>query len=254
MKVKLLILFLLCCSCQGWKCGDKVVESGKVCDCSGEEITEDDYYDRDKECCPPPGPGHCEVTADDNDDYDYYDYYDDYNYHDMRGCPSHCEVTSEGDVKCQNSTVYRLYNQPCNGRCEGRDFPACPNANIIQGSGHQQCYYRNYTNDKTYDCLNRADEEQITLVDERGDIRDYSSVVPCETLIVGSWSEGLMCDEMCVPTYEWCNGNGWSCGNFTTTDAKLCQNYTFWNNKDCTRDNGGRVGGGTAMARDAPDL
>ena len=42
-------------SCHGWWCGySELRGSGKVCDCSGEEITQDEYRDK-KKCCSPPG-------------------------------------------------------------------------------------------------------------------------------------------------------------------------------------------------------
>ena len=73
MLPRLIFLILLCCLCQGWPCGDKEVEegSGKVCDCSGEKITENDYNKQGmnkKGCCPVTGPelGHCEVTREGN--------------------------------------------------------------------------------------------------------------------------------------------------------------------------------------------
>ena len=66
MEVRLLFLLLLCYPCHGWWCGySELSGSGKVCDCSGEEITQDEYRDK-KKCCPPPGPGHCEVNAEGN--------------------------------------------------------------------------------------------------------------------------------------------------------------------------------------------
>ena len=198
----MLFLFLLCCPCQGWWCGDKEVEwdSGK-CDCSGEEITLSDHYDNYKGCCPPPGPGHCEVT-------------------------------SERDVKCYNSTFYNDQYQPCNGECNWSSKTDCPAVNITQGSGHQQCYTRYYKNDGTYNCRNRGDEELITLEDKGEDIRDYSSVVPCDnpTDSGGDPVPGLKCDDTCLATSYWCSWHR-SCGSFTINNAKLCQNYTLLNKR-----------------------
>ena len=134
MGLRLIFLFLLRCPCQGWWCGDREVEwdSGKVCDCSGEEIV----FSYHKGCCTPPGPGHCDVSTEgnvrcNNSHVCYQPYkcgdtwlgrdktchcsedplsYDDYNFHYKGCCPppgaGHCEVTSEGDVKCYNSTIH----------------------------------------------------------------------------------------------------------------------------------------------------
>ena len=52
----------------------------------------------------------------------------------------------------------------------------CPNNDITQGSEHKQCYARDYSNDGTYNCVNRADEEYLRLLE---DTENYSSVVPC---------------------------------------------------------------------------
>ena len=276
MEVNLLFLFLLCCRCQGWKCGDKEIEDGsdKICDCSGEEITEyeRDEQDRDKKCCPLPGPVHCEVSTEGNvrcnNSHVCYSYkcgdtwlahdrtchcssdlisYQDFQYKDKVCCPppgpGHCEVTRQRDVKCYNSTVNK-YNQPCNGECANGEL--CE-GNITQGSGHQQCYktykmWQDDYNDKRYECVNRADKEQITVEEEGENPRNFSSVVTCTTIRGGP---GLMCGEECYATNKWClSRNRWEkgdCENFTTSDAKLCQNYTFWNNKDCNKYYKGRV-------------
>ena len=207
MEMRFLFLFLLYCSCQGWHCGDidLGVSGGKVCDCSGEVITWGEFLHLEKRCC-----------------------------------PGHCGVTSEGNGKCYNSTVHNRITQPCNGRCPHRSDirdTLCPE-NITQGSGHQQCYDRGKMNDRTYNCLNRADE-----LDEVEDIRNYSSVVPCDDPIdkygykVPGPGPGLMCGATCVLTSKWCSTSqdlSRICQqNFTTTDAELCQNFTFWNNQNC---------------------
>jgi len=250
MELKLFVLFLLCCPSQGWPCGDKEVEydSDYVCDCSGEKITLDDYIDSDKECCPPPGGGHCEVTTEGNvrcnNSRVCYDSFkcgdtrlggdktchcsadllsrDDYRNDDKRCCQppggGDCKVNSEGDVKCYNSTLHNREHQPCNGECYFSDHQLC------NGECRTAC-----------NCINRA-YEVGTMIE---DLRNYSSVVPCDNAT--DWlgysvaGGGLMCGEECLATAHWCRR--WACkicGNFTTTDAKLCQNYNFWNNKDCT--------------------
>ena len=69
-------------------------------------------YDDENRCCSPPGGGHCEVTT-------------------------------KGDVKCSNSTLYHGINQPCNGKCNGEDYggyTVCPDKKIREGAGHQECY------------------------------------------------------------------------------------------------------------------
>ena len=43
MELKVFFLFFLCSPSQGWACGDK--QSLEVCDCSGEKITGDDFFD-----------------------------------------------------------------------------------------------------------------------------------------------------------------------------------------------------------------
>ena len=139
MEVKLLFLLLLSCPCQGgWPCGDKWIEwiSGKVCDCSGKKITEKDWIRRRNGCCTTTSPGHYDVTKEGNvrcinSHVCYQPYkcgdtwlgrdktchcsedlfsYDDYENNDKGCCPppgaGHCEVTSEGDVKCYNSTIH----------------------------------------------------------------------------------------------------------------------------------------------------
>ena len=140
----MLVMFLLCCPCQGWPCGDKQIDedSGKVCNCSGEIITEDDYDDDDKGCCTPPDLGLCEET-------------------------------SEG-VNCYNSTIFNSLTQPCNGECFNSRDTVCPTTNITLGTEHQQCYEKSIHNDRKYNCLNRGDEEIITE-----DIRniDFSSAL-----------------------------------------------------------------------------
>ena len=154
-----MFLLVLCYPCQGWWCGYKELKGkGKLCDCSGEEITPDDYRDQKKRCCPPPSPGHCEVTEEGNgkcenslvcsdpfqcgdtrlggdktchcgdDDLTNDDYWE----HHKRCCtppgPGHCEATSEGDVKCLNSTAYSRDSQPCNGKCYYEEHQPCNGA------------------------------------------------------------------------------------------------------------------------------
>ena len=273
MKPKLLIMFFLCYPCQGgWPCGDNWVEygSGKLCDCSGDEITQDDWGRRRKGCCPPPGRGNCEVTTEgnvrcNNSHVCYFPYmcgdtrlgydktchcsadvFSDVDYVNNKGCcpppgQGHCEVTDGGNVKCHNSTVYHRETQPCNDKCSDPRYTLCPKETVTQGSGHPQCYHTDYNNDRTYNCVNRADEKQIRLEDTG---EDYSSVVPCDNPT--DWrgdpvgGPGLMCGDRCYPTYKWCKYTV-SCGSFTTTDANLCQNYTLWNNVNCTWYNRGRV-------------
>ena len=73
-----------------------------------------------------------------------------------------------------------------------------------------------------------------------GDMRN--SVVPCDnaTDFVGysvpGPVPGLMCGETCLATALWCKSDSFlSCGTFTSSSAKLCQNLTLWKNKDCTQ-------------------
>jgi len=86
------------------------------------------------------------------------------------------------------------------------------------------------------DCVNRVDEELR---------EDYSSVLPCDNPTdwgIPKAGPGLRCGDKCVATYLWCSSHPTDCGSFTTDDAKLCQNYTFWNNQDCNQYvNDGRV-------------
>ena len=159
MELKLLFLSVFCYPCQGWWCGySELKGEGKLCDCSGEEIKQEDYRAQKKRCCSPPSPGHCEVTKEGNgkcknslvcsDPYQCGDTRlggdkichcgedvltnDDYWEDHKRCCTppgsGHCEVTSEGDVKCSNSTAYSRDSQPCNGKCYYEEHQPCNGA------------------------------------------------------------------------------------------------------------------------------
>ena len=100
--------------------------------------------------------------------------------------------------------------------------------------GHRYCHYHDYDNDGTYDTIGRTDEENSVSKQESN--VDYNSLVPCRY----NNDTGLKCgQEECVPNNWWCRdewaytctsttGPGNRTTSFSSNDAKLCGNSTFW--------------------------
>ena len=213
-----------------WNCGDTRISRNGQCKCGSVTLQKSSYL-KHEWCC-----GDCSYEEDTGD----------------ANCPD--GVVMRGSDKscngqyCVDDTFYLCQSGDCiktsyYGNCHGYrcsdvdicnsddlqcDYDLCPGFNDAPATGHQECYNKDEeTNDGVYNCLNRADERNLTRSEE---IIDYESITPCE-----DWNDpGLMCGEDCKSlVYEWCNiDRPSSCRTnssvFTKSNPQLCQNKTFW--------------------------
>ena len=97
--------------------------------------------------------------------------------------------------------------------------------------GHHMCNYSNLHNNGKYDTITREDETDLDILSTKKVEIDYSSIKDCKDIANRT---GYLCGEQCRQPYEWCQPDNFvSCGSFTSNNAQLCSNTTFWEKKSC---------------------
>ena len=248
-----------------FRCGDLILPNSADCHCGEEEFTLDDYWAH-KWCCPSSS-SPCS-------------YKDDVSICSNGICVNAIGICIDGKVKtdkkaiCPSGVTYDRNYYPCKSgeqvdkdlicrgtiHCkDGSDLDQCQE-NVdnckpdyrsnygkcpITSSGHSQCYQSSsQTNDKNYDCLNRADE---SMEIDHSDNIPYDRLTTCD---YGSGRDlGVKCGEECKLIYQWCEDQSddgvHSCTvgdtSFLSNDEKLCQNSEYWSDKTCNFYIGGIV-------------
>lgn len=103
---------------------------------------------------------------------------------------------------------------------------------------HTECQYKSRENNGEYNNIGRGDEKTLTTLVQSSPV-NYTELQYCTS--EGDGQPGVMCGagKKCKLNYGWCRDD-WlsSCTthttHFTTVDASLCSNTTFWSNVSCT--------------------
>ena len=119
----------------------------------------------------------------------------------------------------------------------GRNLQCIDNSNIAKLSSkiamdHYYCYYDGYKNDGIYHRIDRSDEDVEEFFAK--DNIFTGELQTCDN------KKGVMCGEVCVNNYRWCQGDEslkMDCviGDYivNSQDKKLCSNPIFWRNTSC---------------------
>jgi hypothetical protein len=99
---------------------------------------------------------------------------------------------------------------------------------------HSECYHpATDDEDGKFDCLGRQDENVTLVFKDTQDTIKYEELLPC----TDNYNDpGIQCGSECVGMDAWCrvSRDGFSCS--IRNSPQLCQNHTFWEDKDCGRD------------------
>ena len=148
----------------------------------------------------------------------------------------HCTDTVE---ECNGKIRCGLYGLNKNNT----DFKIGKVRNLTIAPDHFYCQYNSSLDTRTYEHLDRSDEENVTNILLEQGLRDISLQTCSDKNIIGSdRHSGLLCKNHCKLSYEWCRGDSiWpeTCllmDNLTTlqsTDPRLCGDHQLWRDVEC---------------------
>ena len=197
-----------------FRCGDTIIPDTGDCQCGDRNFTKDEYNDH-KWCCPSSssscsyeyGNGICINGTVNNGEaarcpsgvtYDGHTR----NYKDFFYCEDGEEIDRHkiclGTLKCKDGSDLDKCQENIDHCKSG--YSKCPVT--IKSTGHSQCYQSSsQTNDKKYDCLNRADESIKTV--KTYNIA-YDSLTICKISRSSVNFDGIKCRKWCKLIYQWC--------------------------------------------------
>lgn len=251
-------------SCENWGeylCGDLCINQHASCYC-GDKVLQGFLGDRENYCCIPPsedrqvcyqdqdGAGHCRVgrkllTGAPSEECHGRCFNEYQNYNRTRlgeraryrcddgQCASVGRMCRDGYAACLDRSDLKECTETvqCSHTTSSHSQPS-----LGPRYAHTECQYERDENNGEYDNIGRGDERSLTALVLSSPV-NYTELQPCTT---AEGQPGLTCGEKCKEKIAWCRGGvrqsdtcTTATTQFSTSDATLCSNTTFWAAVSC---------------------